>query len=89
MILRIDTLCLEGIYSQWLMGFSQLIFGLKHIPQVEQNIVLFILNLSSVKVKDGQMSMIEDPSHSPKKCKFEQYLLALPPQGDCNYLLTH
>ena len=51
--LRIDTLCLECIYSQWLMRFSQLIFGLKHIPQVEQNIVLFVLHLSSMKVKDG------------------------------------
>jgi hypothetical protein len=53
------------------MRFSQLIFGPKNIPQVEQNIVYFGLNSSSMKVKDGQMSMIEDPLYSPKKRKFD------------------
>ena len=31
----------------------------------------FGLNSSSVRVKDGQMSMIEGSSHSTKKCKFD------------------
>jgi hypothetical protein len=70
LILKIDTLCLEGIYSQTLMGFSQLVFGAKNIPQVEQNIVSFGLNESSVRVKDSQMSMIEGSSHSAKKRRF-------------------
>jgi predicted urease superfamily metal-dependent hydrolase len=42
--LRIDTLCLEGIYPQKVMRFSQLIFGPKNAPQAEQNIVSFGLN---------------------------------------------
>jgi hypothetical protein len=54
-----------------LVRFSQLIFELKNIPQVEHNIVSFGLNLSSMRIKDGQMSMIEGPLHSPKKCKFD------------------
>ena len=33
-VLKTDTLCLEGIYRQKLMGFSQLIFWLKNMPQV-------------------------------------------------------
>jgi hypothetical protein len=70
LLLKIDTLCLEGIYPQKVMRFSQRISGPKNIPQVEQNIVLFGLNSSSVKIKDGQMSMIEGPLHSPKKYKF-------------------
>jgi hypothetical protein len=43
-LLKIDTLCLEGIYSQRLIGFSQPISGSKNRPQVEQNIVPFGLN---------------------------------------------
>lgn len=35
-ILKIDTLCLEDIYRQRLMRFSQHIFGPKNIPQVGQ-----------------------------------------------------
>jgi hypothetical protein len=69
-LLKIDTLCLEGIYPQKVIRCSQLIFGPKNIPQVEQNIVAFGLHSSSMKVKDGQMSMIEDPLYSPKKRKF-------------------
>jgi hypothetical protein len=67
--LKIDTLCLEGIYPQKVMRFFQLIFRPKNIPQVEQNIVSFGLNSSSMRVKDGQMSMIEGHFHSPKKYK--------------------
>jgi hypothetical protein len=52
------------------MGFSQPVFGAKNIPQVEQTIVSFGLNESSVRVKDGQMSMIEGSWHSAKKRKF-------------------
>jgi hypothetical protein len=70
-ILRIDTLCLEGIYPQKVMRFSQLISGPENRPQIEQNIVSFGLNLSSLRVKDGQMSMIEGSLHSPKKHKFD------------------
>jgi hypothetical protein len=44
-ILRIDTLCLEGIYPQKVVGFSQPIFELKNIPQVEHLIVSGGLNL--------------------------------------------
>jgi hypothetical protein len=70
-ILKIDTLWLEGLYPQRVMGFFQLVFGAKNIPQVEQTIGSFGLNSSSVRVKDGQMSMIEGSSHSTKKCKFD------------------
>ena len=70
-VLKIDTLCLEGICPQRVMGFSQLVFGAKNIPQAEHNIVSFGLDKSSVRVKDGQMSMIEGSSHSAKKCKFD------------------
>jgi hypothetical protein len=71
------------------MRFSQLIFRLKNIPQVGQNIVLFGLNSSSMRVKDGQMSMIKGLLHSPKKHKFDTYSLALLPQGSCNYCATY
>jgi hypothetical protein len=88
LILKIDTLCLEDIYRQKVMGFSQLIFGPKNIPQVGQNIVSFGLSSVSMRVKDGQMSMIKGLLHSPKKCKFDSCSLALPPRGDCNYYIT-
>ena len=68
--LKIDALRLESIYSQRLMGFPQHVFGAKNIPQVEQTIVSFGLNESSVWVKDGQMSMIEGSWHSAKKRKY-------------------
>ena len=68
-LLKIDTLCLEGIYPQNVMRFSQLSSGPKSIPQVEPNIVSFGLNQSSVRGKDGPMSMLEGSLHSPKKCK--------------------
>jgi len=68
--LKIDTLCLEVIYPQRLMIFPQRIFEPKNRPQVEHNIVSFGLNESSVRVKDGQMSMIKGSSHSTKKRKF-------------------
>ena len=87
-VLKIDTLCLEGVYSQKVMRYSQRIFGPKNIPQEEQNIVSFGLNSSSVRVKDGQMNMIEGPLHRPKKCKFNERSLALPSLGDCNYSIT-
>ena len=70
-VLKIDTLWLEGLYPQRVMGFFQLVFGAKNIPQVEQTIGSFGLNTSSVRVKDGQMSMIEGSSHSTKKRKFD------------------
>jgi hypothetical protein len=54
------------------MGFPQHVFGAKNIPQVEQTIVSFGLNESSVWVKDGQMSMIEGSWHSAKKRKYGQ-----------------
>jgi hypothetical protein len=60
-MLKIDTMCLEGIYSQRLMVFSQYVFRVKNLPQVEQTIGSFGLNEASVKVKDGQMSMIAAP----------------------------
>jgi hypothetical protein len=87
--LKIDTLRLEGVYQQSLMGFSQLVLGAKNIPPVEQIIVSFGLNSFSMRVKDGQMSMIEGSSHSVKKHKFDSCSLALPPQGDGNYRITY
>src|ERR687886_565941 len=88
-ILRIDTLCLEGIYPQKVVIFSQPIFGPKNVPQVEHNIVSFGLNLPSRRGKDGQMSMIEDLVYSLKRCKYGKYSLALLPPGDCNYRTTY
>ncbi len=88
-LLKTDTLCLESIYRQKLMRFSQLIFGPKNISQVGQSIVLFGLNASSMRVKDGQMSMIKGLLHGPKKRKFDAYSLALLPQGSCNYCATY
>src|SRR5437868_3145375 len=41
-----------------------------------------VVDSSSVRVKDGQMSLLKGLLHSPKKCKFDSYSLALPPQGD-------
>jgi hypothetical protein len=70
-ILKIDTLCLEGLYPQKVMRFSQLIFGPRNVPQVEQNIVSFGLNSSSRRGKDGQRSMNEGLLYSPKKRKFD------------------
>jgi hypothetical protein len=87
-LLRIDTLCLEGIYPQKLMRFSQLIFGPKNIPLVEYNIVSFGLNSSSLMGKDGQMSIIEGPLYSPKKCKCDSCSLALPHEGHRNYRIN-
>ena len=69
--LKIDTLCLEGIYPQKVMRFSQLIFGPRNVPPVEQNIVSFGLNSSSRRGKDGQRSMNEGLLYSPKKRKFD------------------
>jgi hypothetical protein len=45
--LRIDTLCLEDIYPQRVVRFSQPIFGPQNIPQVAHNIVSLGLKLSS------------------------------------------
>ena len=64
--LKIDTLYLEGIYPQKVMRFSQLIFGPRNVPQMEQNIVSFGLNSSSRRGKDGQRSMNEGLLYSPK-----------------------
>jgi hypothetical protein len=88
-ILRIDTLCLESIYPQLVVRFSQPLFGPQNVPQVAHNIVSFGLNLSSRRGKDGQISMIEGPLHSLKRCEFGRCSLALPPQEDCNYRITH
>ncbi len=52
-ILRIDTLCLEGIYRQKVMRFSQLVLGPKNIPHAEQTVVSFGLNLPSERIKEG------------------------------------
>jgi len=71
------------------MRFSQLIFGPKNIPQVEHNIVSCGLNESSVGVKNGQISLMEGPLHSPKKWQFDACSRALPPQGDCNCRFTY
>src|SRR6516165_7185482 len=87
-ILRIDTLCLEGICRQKLMRFSQLIFWPTNRPQVRQNIVSFGLHSSSMRGKDGQISMIKGLLHSSKKRKSDAYSLALPPKGGCNYCTT-
>jgi hypothetical protein len=79
---------LKAFIEQEVMRFSQLSFGSKNIPQVEHNIVSFGPNSSSVRVKDGQMSLIKGLLYSPKKCKCDSYSLAFLPQGDCNYCIT-
>jgi hypothetical protein len=86
--LKIATLCLEGMYPQKGVRFFHLIFGPKNIPQVEHTIVSFGLHTSSLRGKDGQMSMIAGPLHSPKKCEFHEGSRAFPPHGDCKYRLT-
>src|SRR5437763_1314113 len=88
LLLRIDTLCLEGIYPQKFMRFSQLIFGPKNLPPVEHNIVSFGLNSSSLMGKDGQISIIEGPLYGPKKCKYDSCSLALPHEGHCHYRIN-
>jgi hypothetical protein len=54
-----------------------------------ENMVSFGLDLPSVRVKDGHMSIIKHLLHGPKKRKFDTYSLALPSQGDCNYCITY
>ena len=52
-MLKIDTLCLEGIYRQKVMRFSQLVVRPKNILHVEQTIVSFGLNFPSERIKEG------------------------------------
>ena len=58
-ILRIDTLCHEGLTSQKVMRFSHLPLGQQNMPHMEQNKVQFGLNRQAMRVKDGMMRMIE------------------------------
>ncbi len=68
-LLRIDTLCHEGIVSQKVVRFSHLTFRKQNMPQTIQNKDQFGLNWQALRVKDGTMSTLQGSLHSPIKDK--------------------
>jgi hypothetical protein len=66
-LLRIDTLCHEGIVSQKAVRFSHLTFRKQNMPQTIQNKDQFGLNWQALRVKDGTMSTLQGSLHSPIK----------------------
>jgi hypothetical protein len=71
-ILRIDTLCHEGLASQKVMRFSHLTFRKQNMPQTAQNKDQFGLHGQALRVKDGTMSTLQGSLHSPIKDKCVQ-----------------
>src|SRR5882672_6063106 len=68
-ILRIDTLCHEGLVSQKVVRFSHLTFRKQNMPQTVQNKDQFGLHCQALRVKGGTMSTLQGSLHSPIKDK--------------------